>query len=72
LWVAAGASPTTFIKAGEIGANLLTHMQIHDPDELSEKIKLYYESLAKNGYDPQAHEITVWVQAFAASLYLFR
>jgi hypothetical protein len=47
-------------------------MQIHDPDELSEKIKLYHESLAKNGYDPQAHEITVWVQAFAALLYLFR
>ncbi|RCJ40838.1 hypothetical protein A6770_37330 [Nostoc minutum NIES-26] len=64
LWVAAGVSPTTFIKAGEIGANLLTHMQIHDPDELGEKIKLYHESLAENGYAPQAHEITVWVQAF--------
>ncbi len=64
LWVAAGVNPTTFIKAGEIGANLLTHMQIHDPDELGEKIKLYHKSLAESGYDPQAHEITVWVQAF--------
>lgn len=64
LWVAAGVNPTTFIKAGEIGANLLTHMQLHDPDELGEKIKLYHQSLAEHGYEPQAHEITVWVQAF--------
>jgi natural product biosynthesis luciferase-like monooxygenase protein len=64
LWIAAGVNPKTFIKAGEIGANLLTHMQLHSPEELDGKIKLYHESLAKHGYDPQAHEITVWVQAF--------
>lgn len=59
IWVTAASSPKTFIRAGEIGANLLTHLFDHTVEELAEKIALYREARSRQGYDPATGQITV-------------
>ncbi|TVP74820.1 MAG: LLM class flavin-dependent oxidoreductase, partial [Gemmatimonadales bacterium] len=50
VWVTAGGSPETFRRAGEVGANLLTHLLGQSPDELEEKIGIYREARRKAGH----------------------
>jgi natural product biosynthesis luciferase-like monooxygenase protein len=64
VWVTAAGSPLTFEKAGELGANLLTHLFNQSFEELAEKIKIYREALAAHGHDPQSGRVTVAVPAF--------
>ncbi len=59
-----GANNTTFIKAGEIGANFLTNLSDQSIEELADKIALYRDTRAKNGYDPQAGHVTVLLHTF--------
>ncbi|BAU16015.1 beta-ketoacyl synthase (plasmid) [Leptolyngbya sp. NIES-3755] len=59
IWVTAAGSPKTFIRAGEIGANLLTHLFDQTVEELAEKIALYREARSRQGYDPATGQITV-------------
>ncbi len=40
-WITAAGSPETFQLAGELGANLLTHLLGQSLEELSEKIEIY-------------------------------
>jgi natural product biosynthesis luciferase-like monooxygenase protein/FkbM family methyltransferase len=40
-WITAAGSPETFQMAGEVGANLLTHLLGQSLEELSEKIEIY-------------------------------
>jgi natural product biosynthesis luciferase-like monooxygenase protein len=63
-WITAAGSPQTFAKAGELGANLLTHLFNQSFEELAEKIKVYRESLATHGHDPRPGRVTVAVPAF--------
>lgn len=64
IWVTAASNPDTFIKAGQIGANLLTHTLDQDPEQLAEKIALYREARARHGHDPQAGQVTVMLHTF--------
>src|SRR5579859_3357572 len=54
IWISTAGSTDTFIKAGEIGANLLTHLFNQSPEELAEKIRLYRSARAQHGYSPEA------------------
>lgn len=63
-WVTAAGNPKTFAGAGEIGANLLTHMYNQSVDELAEKISIYRESRAKHGYDPSTGLVSVMLHTF--------
>ena len=60
-WLTAAGAPRSFQKAGEAGANLLTHLLDQDVDELAEKIRLYRESRANHGHDPATGLVTVMV-----------
>jgi len=64
IWITAAGSPQTFAKAGEIGANVLTHMFNQTVDELAQKIKLYRDSLAQHGHDPDAGEVSLMLHTF--------
>jgi natural product biosynthesis luciferase-like monooxygenase protein len=64
IWITSAGNVETFVKAGEIGANLLTHMFNHSVEELAEKIRRYRESLAKHGFDPQAREVSLMLHTF--------
>lgn len=64
IWLTAAGSPDTFVKAGEIGAGVLTHLLGQTVGEVAGKIKLYRESLARNGRDPQAGRVTLMLHTF--------
>ena len=57
-WITAAGNPKTFMRAGEIGANLLTHLYNHGIEELAERIQLYREARASHGYDPETGQIS--------------
>jgi natural product biosynthesis luciferase-like monooxygenase protein len=63
-WITAAGNPQTFQKAGELGANLLTHLLDQDLADLAEKIRLYREARAMHGHDPAAGCVTIMVHTF--------
>lgn len=64
VWITAASNPQTFIKAGETGANLLTHMLDQSIEELAKNFALYRQALAKNGHSPEAGQITLMLHTF--------
>ena len=50
VWVTAAMNPETFRWAGEIGANVLTHLLGHKIEDVEEKIGLYREARAAAGF----------------------
>jgi natural product biosynthesis luciferase-like monooxygenase protein len=64
LWVTASRSPETFMLAGRLGANVLTHLLGQTVPELSKHIALYRQARAANGHDPSAGQVTVMVHTF--------
>ncbi|PYS20675.1 MAG: siderophore biosynthesis protein [Acidobacteria bacterium] len=64
IWVTSSGGPQTWIRAGEIGANVLTALIGSSSSSLAEKIALYRESLAKHGHDSQAGCVTVMLHTF--------
>ena len=64
IWITAAASPDTFRYAGEIGANVLTHLLGQTLPELKEKIALYRRARAEHGHDPAAGKVTLMLHTF--------
>lgn len=64
VWVTVSGKTETFIDAGKIGANILTHLLWQDPSELIEKINAYRNALLENGFDPQAGKVSVMAHTF--------
>ncbi|HEY3756646.1 MAG TPA: MupA/Atu3671 family FMN-dependent luciferase-like monooxygenase [Opitutaceae bacterium] len=64
VWVTAAGNPKTFERAGEIGANLLTHLLDQPPAQLAEKIARYRAARGRAGHDPEAGRVTVMVHTF--------
>jgi len=64
VWLTAAGSPDTFIRAGEMGLNVLTHLLDHDVDDIAQRIALYREARAAHGWDPDAGEVTVMLHTF--------
>ncbi|HEX8184529.1 MAG TPA: MupA/Atu3671 family FMN-dependent luciferase-like monooxygenase, partial [Blastocatellia bacterium] len=48
-WITAAGNPETFQMAGEIGANVLTHLLGQSIDELAERISLYRSAWRQSG-----------------------
>lgn len=66
-WLTAATSPETFRKAGEMGANVLTHLFDQQVDELARRIAIYREARRLHGWDAAAGKVTVTLHAFIAS-----
>lgn len=64
VWVSISTDTATWVKAGEIGANVLTAILRQPLDVLAEKIQLYQEARARHGHDPEAGQITVMLHTF--------
>ncbi|MCI0485404.1 MAG: LLM class flavin-dependent oxidoreductase [Blastocatellia bacterium] len=64
VWITAAGTPDTFIKAGELGAGVLTHLLGQTVEGVAENIRLYRESLAANGYNPEAGRVTLMLHTF--------
>jgi phthiocerol/phenolphthiocerol synthesis type-I polyketide synthase D len=63
-WITAAGNPKTFMRAGEIGANMLTHLYNNGIDELAERIQIYREARARHGHDPNAGQVSVMLHTF--------
>lgn len=67
VWITAAKNPQTFRRAGELGANVLTHMLALSVDEMAKNIALYHEALQQNGHDITKSKIAVLLPAFIAA-----
>jgi phthiocerol/phenolphthiocerol synthesis type-I polyketide synthase D len=65
-WITAAANPVTFRRAGESGANLLTHLFDLSVDRLAEMIALYRGARQQAGLDPAAGRVAVAMHTFLA------
>ena len=50
VWVTAGGAPSTFERAGQVGAHVLTHLLGQSLQELGEKIRIYREAYRAAGH----------------------
>ncbi|MEH1834782.1 MAG: amino acid adenylation domain-containing protein, partial [Nostoc sp.] len=64
IWITIVNNPDTYIKAGEIGAGVLTNLMGQTIEDLAHNISLYRESLSKHGYDPELGNVTVLLHTF--------
>lgn len=64
MWITIAGNPDTWVRAGEIGANVLTAIVKQPFAALSEKIALYRRTLAAHGHDPQLSQVAVMVHTF--------
>ncbi len=64
IWLTAAGNPDTFRRAGEVGANLLTHLLGQTKDEVAEKIRIYREAYQKSGHPGLGH-VTMMLHTFA-------
>ncbi len=67
IWITAAASPDTFRYAGQIGANVLTHLLGQSLPELKEKIELYRAARREHGHDPDAGKVTLMLHTFVGA-----
>ncbi|WP_420398279.1 MupA/Atu3671 family FMN-dependent luciferase-like monooxygenase [Nioella sp.] len=66
IWVTTAGNPDTWREAGEIGANVLTHLLGQSIDEVGEKIKIYHDALRAGGRDPANHTVTLMLHSYLA------
>ncbi|MGH7827785.1 MAG: MupA/Atu3671 family FMN-dependent luciferase-like monooxygenase, partial [Candidatus Binatia bacterium] len=64
IWITAAGSPETFRMAGEMGANLLTHLLGQDIEELAKKIAAYRQARRRCGRDPSDGHVTLMLHTF--------
>lgn len=55
VWVTAAGTPATYEKAGEIGANILTHLLGQSPEILREKVAAYRAAWRRAGHPGSGH-----------------
>lgn len=66
LWLTIAGNPDTWREAGEIGANVLTHLLGQSIDEVAEKIGIYHAALRKAGHDPKDFTVTLMLHTYVA------
>ncbi|WP_299411825.1 MupA/Atu3671 family FMN-dependent luciferase-like monooxygenase [uncultured Sulfitobacter sp.] len=66
VWVTTAGNPDTWREAGQIGANVLTHLLGQSVDEVAGKIKIYHEALREAGHDPADFKVTLMLHTYLA------
>ena len=66
LWLTIAGNPDTWREAGEIGANVLTHLLGQSIDEVAEKIGIYHRALRGAGHDPKDFTVTLMLHTYVA------
>ncbi len=64
VWVTSSGNVETFVSAGAIGANLLTHLIGQTIDTLADKIARYRAARAAHGFDPAEGRVAVMLHTF--------
>lgn len=66
VWVTTAGNPQTWKEAGEIGANVLTHLLGQSVEEVGDKIKLYRQALRDAGHNPADFTVTLMLHSYLA------
>jgi natural product biosynthesis luciferase-like monooxygenase protein len=61
VWIATSANAQSFVRAGEIGANILTALLIQPLDAFEQRVALYRDARARAGYDRRGGVVTLMV-----------
>jgi natural product biosynthesis luciferase-like monooxygenase protein len=64
VWVTTAGNPDTWREAGEIGANVLTHLLGQSVAEVADKIKIYHAALRDAGHDPADFKVTLMLHTY--------
>lgn len=64
IWITSSGNSETFVSAGKLGANLLTHLIGQDLPTLAEKIALYRTAREQHGFDPGAGKVSLMLHTF--------
>jgi natural product biosynthesis luciferase-like monooxygenase protein len=64
IWLTCSGGPEMFEKAGELGCHVLTALLTQSIEEVTPKIKLYRDSLAKHGHDPRSGKVVMMMHTF--------
>jgi natural product biosynthesis luciferase-like monooxygenase protein len=67
VWVATSANDDSFVRAGELGLNVLTALLIQSVDDFARRVGLYRDARARAGHDPAGGAVTLMVQACIGS-----
>ena len=67
IWVTTAGNPETWKEAGQLGANVLTHLLGQTVDEVAGKIQLYHQALRDAGYDPATRVVTMMLHSYIAA-----
>lgn len=63
IWITCQAD-SSFIRAGKIGANILTSLLYATTDDLAQQISLYRKSLAKHSHAPESGKVALMLHTF--------
>ncbi len=66
VWVTAGGAPETFRRAGEIGANLITHLLQQSIEQLSERIAVYRKAWREHGHPGESGKVALMLHTFVS------
>lgn len=66
VWVTTAGNPDTWREAGELGANVLTHLLGQTIDEVAGKIEIYHAALRSAGHDPADFKVTMMLHTYLA------
>ena len=64
IWLTAAGNPQTYTLAGELGANLLTHLLDQGVSQLAEKIALYRQARAAAGHVPAEGTVSLMLHTY--------
>ncbi|HXQ74208.1 MAG TPA: MupA/Atu3671 family FMN-dependent luciferase-like monooxygenase [Pyrinomonadaceae bacterium] len=64
IWLTCSGGPEMFEKAGELGCHVLTALLTQSIEEVTPKIQLYRDSLARHGHDPRSGKVTMMMHTF--------
>lgn len=67
VWLTCTKSRETFVKAGELGCNVLTGLVDMTMEEMEEKLRLYRRTLAENSRDDAPRTVTMMMHAFVGA-----
>lgn len=67
IWLTCSGSPDLFVKAGEMGVNVLTSLLQQSLEDATQKIALYREARAKAGHDPAAGVVTMMLHTYVGT-----
>lgn len=63
-WVTTAGNPDTYVQAGRVGANVLTHLLGQSIEQLAPKIEAYRQARAEAGFDPDAGIVSLMLHTF--------